>query len=105
MMDEKKVQDMMKKLNMNVREVEADRVVIRLGKKQTVILKPQVMVVNMMGREVYQITGTVVEDEDVRTVMEKTGKDRETVEQKLHELDSDLAKVIKELKSDAKKKK
>lgn len=105
MIDNKKVQDMMKKMNMNIKEMDAERVVIKSRDKEIIILKPQVMVVDMMGKNVYQITGTVVEEEDVKAAMKKTGKDRETVVRKFEELDNDLSKVIKELKDDEKEKK
>ena len=101
--DPKKLEKMMKKFNMNVRHVPANRVVISSSGKDIVINEPEVMIVNMMGRDVYQISGNVserapVNEEDVKTVMDKTGKDRETVVKKLEELDNDLAAAIMELK-------
>jgi len=101
--DPKKLQQMMKKLNMNVQEIPADLVIIKTKGKHIIISKPEVMLADMMGREVYQISGEVTEsvpmsEEDVQIVMDKTGKDRDTVVKKLEELDSDLAKAIMELK-------
>jgi len=101
--DPKKIEQMMKKLNMNVRQVEADMVVIKGKSKNIIISKPEVMIADMMGREVYQITGEVsesipVSEEDIQMVMDKTGKNRETVLKKLEELDNDLARAIIELK-------
>ena len=101
--DPKKIEKMMKKLNLNVRQVEAEEVII-MGKSRKIVIKnPEIMIANMVGREVYQITGDVEEsvpasEEDIQMVMEKTGKDRETVVGKLEELDNDLAKAIMELK-------
>ena len=102
-MDPKKIQDMMKKLNMNVTEVPAVEVIIKCKDKNIIISEPEVMIADMMGKEVYQISGTVSEAEqisekDIKMVMEKTGKDRETVVKKLEELNNDLAKAIIELK-------
>ena len=102
--DPKKIQQMMKKLNMNIQQVPADEVIIKSKNKQIIIKKPEVMLTDMMGREVYQITGDVTEsvpmsEEDVQMVMEKTGHDRDTVVKKLEELNNDLAKAIVELKS------
>lgn len=99
---EKKVQELMKKFNLNMEEIPADIVIIKSEKKSIIISKPEVMLAKMMGREVYQITGEVsestpVSEEDVEIVMKKTGKDRDTVVKKLEELNSDLAKAIKEL--------
>jgi nascent polypeptide-associated complex subunit alpha len=101
--DPKKIQQMMKKLNLNVQEIPADVVIIKSKGKQIIISKPEVMLADMMGREVYQISGEVTEsvpmsEEDVQMVMEKTGHDRETVVKKLEELNNDLAKAIVELK-------
>jgi len=101
MKDPKKIQQMMKKLGMKVKEIEADEVIIKSGNKEILISNPQVMAVDMNGKDVYQITGDVsekgVNEKDVQIVMEKTGKDKETVVQKLQELDNDLAKAIMEL--------
>ncbi len=104
--DPKKMEKMMKKLNLNLKQVEAESVIIKTKAKNIIISNPEIMIANMMGREVYQITGEVsestggqgVREEDVKIVMEKTGKDRDTVVKKLEELNSDLAKAILELK-------
>ncbi len=101
--DPKKLEKMMKKLNMNVQQIPADVVVIKTKEKSIVISKPEVMLANMMGRDIYQVTGEVSEsypisEDDIKVVMEKTGKDRETVVKKLEELNNDLAKAIIELK-------
>ena len=102
-MNPKKIQEMMKKLNMNVQELEAEEVIIKTKKKNIIISKPEVMIADMMGKEVYQISGEVSEadiisDKDIEMVMEKTGKDRDIVVKKLEELDNDLARAIMELK-------
>ena len=99
--DPKKIEQMMKKLNINTKEIEASEVVIKAKDGNIVIEAPEVMVMNMMGRDVYQITGRArpgAREEDVKMVMENTGKDRTTVEKKLEELNNDLAKAIMELK-------
>ncbi|MBI2233397.1 MAG: nascent polypeptide-associated complex protein [Candidatus Aenigmarchaeota archaeon] len=106
--DPKKIQQMMKKLNLNVRQIEADTVIIKAKDKEIIINKPEIMIADMMGKEVYQITGEVyektpVDESDISLVMEKTGKDRNTVVRKLEELDNDLAKTIRELKQNEEK--
>jgi nascent polypeptide-associated complex subunit alpha len=105
--DPKKLHDMMRKLNMNIQEIPAEMVVIKSKNKQIIISNPEVMLANMMGRDVYQITGVVsesvpVSEEDIRLVMEQTGKERDVVLAKLEELDNDLAKAIVELKESRK---
>lgn len=101
--DPKKIEQMMKKLNINTREIRASRVVIKAEDGDILIEQPEVMVMNMMGRDVYQITGQAtkaktVKEEDIKLVMDQTGKDRKTVEKTLEELNNDLAKAIMELK-------
>lgn len=108
-MDPKKVQQMMKQLNMNIEEIPAERVIIETKTKKLVIQNPEVMVTKMMGKDVYQVTGSVSEqfatsEDDIRLVMEQTGKDRETVAKKLEELSNDLARAIIELKEEEKRK-
>src|SRR3989338_6742354 len=96
-----KIQQMMKKLNMDIRQIDAEEVTIKKKEKKIKIKNPEVMIANMMGRDVYQVSGEVYEslpEEDILLVMDKTGKDRQTVEKKLEELDNDLARAIIELK-------
>ena len=107
-MDPKKMEKMMKKLNMNVRKIDAKEVVIKQDGKDTIISNPDVMIVNMSGRDVFQITGEIsekttkkaVSEEDVKLVMGQTGKPHDEVVKKLEELDNDLAKAIKDLKGE-----
>ena len=101
--DPKKIEQVMKKLNMKVQQIPAEVVIIKTKEKSIIISNPEIMLADMMGREVYQISGevsesTLVNEDDVKMVMDKTGKDRDTVVKKLEELDNDLAKAILELK-------
>ena len=99
---QKQVENIMKKMNLNLEEIKSKRVIIESEEKKTIIKNPQVMIAKMMGKDVYQITGDVIDisEEDIKTVMEKTGKPKETVLDKLEELNSDLAKAIMELKDE-----
>jgi len=102
-MDPKKVQEMMKKMNMKVRDIQAEEVIIKCKDRNIIISNPEVMVADMLGKEVYQISGVVsdsdrISEEDIKLIMKKTGKNRKTVVQKLEELNNDLAKTIMELK-------
>src|SRR3989344_6498606 len=101
--DPKKVADMLKKMNINIREVKAEEVIIKCNDKNIIISKPEIMIADLMGKDVYQISGEVSEsisinEKDIEFVMEKTGKDRDTVVKKLEELNNDLVKAIMELK-------
>ena len=101
--DPKKIEQMMKKLNINTREIDASSVIIKAASGDIVIESPEVMVMNMMGRDVYQITGKAKagpKEQDVKIVMEQTGKSRNDDERKLEEMNKDLAKAIMELKKE-----
>ena len=102
--DPKKMKEMMKKLNMQVEEMNAEEVLIKKEDGDIKIKNPEIMITNMSGRKVFQITGDISEasgpsKEDIEMVMEQTGADEETVSNKLEELNNDLAQAIIDLKS------
>ena len=102
-MDPKKMQNLMRKLNINVQEIPAEEVIIKCKDKNIIISKPEVMLADMMGKDVYQVTGVVSEstrpsEHDIKMIMRKTGKGREAVVKILEDLNNDLAAAIIELK-------
>ncbi len=102
-MDPRKMKEIMKKLQMDTREIRARRVVIETGDSNIIITDSEVMEVDLMGKKVFQVSGNVTEEEavreeDVQMVMEQTGRDREEVVKKLRELNNDIARAIIELK-------
>ena len=103
-LDPKKISSMMSKLGIKQEEIPALRVIIEKEDGKTIIENPNVQKVVMQGQESWQITGEAREEkeafseQDIKMVMEQTGKDRETVARKLEELNNDLARAIMELK-------
>lgn len=105
-MNPEQMQKMMKQMGMKMEEVDASEVIIKCSENQIRISHPQVIIANIMGKRVYQISGSEIteklgkeiSEEDVKIVMEQTGKDKETVEKTLKDMDHDLARVILELK-------
>ena len=100
-MDMKKLKKMMK----DMENIPAERVIIE-GPKKIVIENPQVVKINMMGQETFQIIGEAheVEDklyseEDVNMIMEQTGRSEEEIVKTLEKNDGDIAKTILELKN------
>ena len=106
----KKMQEMMKKLGINQEEIEADRVIIEKTDGGKIVIKnPNVQKVKMQGQESWQITGEAKEDdnsasdeeeiseEDIKLVMAKTGKGRDSVKRVLEETDGDIAEAIVKL--------
>lgn len=99
-MDMKKLKKLMK----DVEKISADKVIIE-GEKRIVIDNPEVMKINMMGKETFQVMGEAREEEkemfsdgDVRLVEEKTGKSEEEVRNVLKNNNGDIAKTIMDLK-------
>ena len=103
--DPKKMQQMMKQLGMKQEAVDAKRVVIEQDGRNIIIDNPSVSKIQMQGQETWQITGEAREEaneaetteNDIRTVMEKTGKGRKEAENALKKADGDLAQAIIEL--------
>ena len=100
----KQIQGMMKKMGIAQTEIDADRVVIECEDKNIVIENPSVVKINMQGNESFQISGDVSEQEksafnedDVKIVMEKTGKSKEKVVEALGKTEGDIAQAIVEL--------
>ena len=103
--DPKKMQQMMKQLGMKQEAVDAKRVVIEQDGRNIIIDNPSVSKIQMQGQETWQIVGEAREEanevetteNDIRTVMEKTGKGRKEAENALKKADGDLAQAIIEL--------
>lgn len=82
-------------------EVPAEKVVIHGKDTHLVITNPQVLKVNMMGQETFQITGEIHEEtedlfsaEDIAMVMEKAGVSEEEATRALTETQGDIAEAI-----------
>jgi nascent polypeptide-associated complex subunit alpha len=101
----KKMQAVMKQMGISQDEIPASRVIIEKPDNSKIVIdNPSVTKINMQGQESFQITGDVKEEagepeiseEDVNTVVEKTGKSIEKARKALEEK-GDLAEAILEL--------
>ncbi len=104
-LDPKKMQAMMKQLGMSQEEIDASRVIIEKENGRIVIENPSVSRISMHGQESFQISGEVreeselaISEEDVRTIMEKTGAKEKEARKALEET-KDLAEAILQLSS------
>ncbi len=102
-MNKRQLDELMKRVQMETENIRAKRVVIETPGKNIIITDPEVLKVNLMGKDVFQISGNVTEEtpvneEDVKLVMEQTGRSRDDVVKKLRELNNDIARAIVELK-------
>ena len=101
----KQIQGVMKRMGISQTPLDAKRVTIELEDSNIVIDEPSVTKVMMQGQETFQIAGESREeskqsfsDEDVKMVMEKTGKGEEEVRKVLDKNSGDIAGAILELK-------
>src|SRR3989338_4004484 len=95
-MNKKMIEQAMKSLNVKQEEIDADEVIIK-GSKSLVIKDPKVVKMEIMGQETFQITGKIEElinDEDVKTVMDQANCSREKAIKALNENNGDLALAI-----------
>lgn len=94
---------MMKQMGIKQEEVEANRVIIEKADGNKIVIEPaNVQKIIMQGNESWQITGEAREEagglreEDVKLVMEKTGKSEKEVRKTLEE-NGDIAEAIVKL--------
>lgn len=100
--DPKKMQQMMKQLGINQEEIEAEKVIIdKIDGSKIIIENPSVQRIKMQGQESWQITGesreeaeAEIKEDDVKLVMEKTGKNEKEVRKILEEVEGDIAEAI-----------
>jgi nascent polypeptide-associated complex subunit alpha len=100
----KQMQAMMKQMGINQQEIDASRVIIEKEDGNKIIIdNPSVIKIKMQGQETFQISGDVSEqegekfsEEDIKTIIEKTGCTKKEAEKTL-EKTGDLAEAILEL--------
>ncbi|MDO8508765.1 MAG: nascent polypeptide-associated complex protein [Nanoarchaeota archaeon] len=100
--DPKKMQQMMKQLGIKQEEIDAIRVIIEKNDGGRIIIdNPNVQKVVMQGQESWQITGEAhdeveegIKEEDIKLVMEKTGKSEDEARKALEESGGDIAEAI-----------
>ena len=101
------MQQAMKKMGMQQQEINASEVIIKTNDKTLVISNPEVVKVNMMGQESFQITGEVSEqsykpdisEDDINTVIEQATVSKEEAAAALEETNGDIAEAILKLQS------
>jgi len=101
----KQMQAVMKQMGISQQEIETSRVIIEKTDGKRIIIEPaQVMKIKMQGQESFQVTGEEREEagelfseEDIETVMEKTGVKKDVAKKALEKSGGDLAEAILEL--------
>jgi nascent polypeptide-associated complex subunit alpha len=104
-MNPKKMQAVMKQMGISQEEIDASRVTIEKTDNTKIIIEnPSVTKIKMQGQETFQIGGNIIEEteltisqEDIQTVVEKTGKSEEEIKKVLEKNNGDIAETIIEL--------
>ena len=104
-MNPKALEQAMKKMGIKQENLDANEVIIKLADKQLIFRNPDVVKVNMMGQESYQIVGKPEEKslarfnhDDVKIVMQQADVDELTAIKAL-EKEGDIAAAILYLKN------
>ncbi len=102
-----KMKKMMKKMGLEMKEIQAEEAIIRLKDKEVIIKNPQIILTEGMGQKSYQISGDVIEkeikevteisEEDIKLICESTGVSEEVAKKTLEEADGNLAEAIMKL--------
>jgi nascent polypeptide-associated complex subunit alpha len=103
--DPKKIQAMMKQMGIAQEEIDASKVIIeKTDGNKIIINNPNVMKVKMQGQENFQISGEVSEEtgeseeekieEDIKSIIEQTGVDKETAAIELEKNKGDIVETI-----------
>lgn len=115
-LDPKKMQSIMKQMGIKQESIEATRVIIEKEDGRLIIDNPTVQKVVMQGQESFQITGDAKEEtekeekdedkleEDIQTITEQTGVDKEIAAIELEKNNGDIAETIIALSKNKKKK-
>ena len=105
-MSPRETKRMMQRMGLSMGQMpDVEKVVIRTSKKEVIVEKPEVVMLDMHGQKVFQVTGerilekeiekcVMVPEEDIRLVADQTGKNLEKARLALEETEGDLAKAI-----------
>jgi len=102
-LDPKKMQAVMKQMGIAQEDISANRVIIETDDKNIIINDPSVIKIKMQGQTNFQISGDISEEdikeetnteEDIQTIMEKTGCTKEDAKSALDKAGGDLTEAI-----------
>jgi len=113
MIDLRQMNHLLKRMGITPKDIEANRVIIEKDDSNIIIDNPVVTLISFQGQNTFQIVGDYreeekiskpkIEEEDIETVMEQTGKTREEALKALEETNGDLAQAIIKLKDNTDK--
>jgi nascent polypeptide-associated complex subunit alpha len=98
----KQMKKMMRQMGMEMKELPATEVLIKLESGDITLENPSVSIIEMQGQKTYQITGGVertsegsgASDEDINLVASQAGVSKEAAKEALKTSDGDIAAAI-----------
>ena len=105
-MNPRQMNQMMKRLGINIKEIEnVKKVIIQTETTEYIINDPEVTIMDAQGQKTYQVTGKAqikqleeqIPQQDIDLVAEQTGKSKEEAENALKETKGDIAEAIMKL--------
>jgi nascent polypeptide-associated complex subunit alpha len=99
----RQMNQMMKRLGINVKEIEnVKKVIIQTDKKEYIFDDAEVTIMDAQGQKTYQISGRPkildlkdeINKEDIDLIIEQTGKTIEEAKKALEETNGDIAEAI-----------
>ena len=104
-MNPKQMKKMMKKMGIEMEEIDAEEVIIRTSDEELIFRSPTVSKISARGVETFQVVGEYevvkrppkISEEDVKLIMEQANVDKETARKALEEAGGDLAEALMKL--------
>jgi nascent polypeptide-associated complex subunit alpha len=102
-MNPRQMNQMMRKLGINVKEIQnVEKVIILTGNKEYVFTDAEVTIMNAQGQKTYQIAGNPqikerkkeIPPDDIQLIMDQTGKSFDEAKEALTKTDGDIAEAI-----------
>ena len=96
------MQGMLRQLGMKQEDIDAEEVIIKCSDKNLFIRNPSVTKINFHGKDMFQISGDLSEQnsaneisvEDIKTVAEKAKVDEKKAREALEKAEGDIAEAI-----------
>ena len=102
-MNPRQMNKMMKRLGINIKEIKnVKKVIIKTDTKEYIFDGAEVTIMDAQGQKTYQVTGNPriedleeeIPEDDIKLVMEQTGKSKEEAKKALEETDGDIAEAV-----------
>ena len=102
----RQMNQMMRRLGINVKNIDnVEKIVIQTDTKEYIFEDAEVVIMDAQGQKTYQITGSPkirdrTEDtnkEDIKLIMDQTGKSEQEAKKALEESNGDIAEAILKL--------